>query len=450
VSRSGTGPARGTRAFAILALSAIFLTSVNLRPAVTSAGALLRDVQVATGMSGLTAGILTTLPPVCFGAFGLLTGRVARRLGTATTVLGGLLILAVSLVVRTLTDDAWWVVVWTVPALAGMAVGNVLLPVAVKRVFPTRVGRVTGIYSFGLALGTAAAAGVTVPIAQAAGSWRVGLAIWAVPALLAAIPWWWLRPARPGRDLPPAHPGEVARTSPLPGDPSVSVGGPTGTAPPGGADAVAGRPARPSSAPEPSAAGSVPIHRGLQAWGLTGFFGLQSLAAYVIMGWLPSIYQDAGIAPARAGLLLALVVGIGAPISVVLPELAARRPDQRAWVVGLAAMAASAYLGLLFAPAAAPVVWAVLLGTGMGAFPLALVLIGLRALTNEGTAKLSALSQGVGYLIGASGPVAIGVLRDVTGSWRAPLLVLLVLLIPQVICGLIAGREGHVDTPGPR
>jgi hypothetical protein len=210
----------------------------------------------------------------------------------------------------------------------------------------------------------------------------------------------------------------------------VAAGAPTGPAAPDGPGADAGRPAA-STAPAPASAASVPIHRGVQAWGLTGFFGLQSLAAYVIMGWLPSIYQDAGIAPARAGLLLALVVGIGAPISVVLPELAARRPDQRAWVVGLAAMAASAYLGLLLAPAAAPVVWAVLLGTGMGAFPLALVLIGLRALTNEGTAKLSALSQGVGYLIGASGPVVIGVLRDVTGSWRAPLVVLLVLLIPR-------------------
>jgi MFS transporter, CP family, cyanate transporter len=429
VARSGTGPARGTRAFALLALSAIFLTSVNLRPAVTSAGALLRDVQLATGMSGLTAGILTTLPPVCFGAFGLLTGRLARRFGTAATVLGGLLVVAVSLVVRTLTDDPWWVVAWTVPALAGMAVGNVLLPVAVKRVFPTRVGRVTGIYSFGLALGTAAAAGITVPIAQAAGSWRVGLAIWAVPALMAAVPWWWLRPARPA--------------VPSGSEASAAVGAPAGTPVPAGSAVQV-------PAPEPPAPPAVPIHRGRQAWALTGFFGLQSLAAYVIMGWLPSIYQDAGIAPARAGLLLALVVGIGAPISVVLPELAARRPDQRAWVVGLAAMAASAYLGLLLAPTAAPVLWAVLLGTGMGAFPLALVLIGLRALTHEGTAKLSGLSQGVGYLVAASGPVAIGVLREVTGAWRAPLLVLLVLLIPQVACGLVAGREGHVDAPVPR
>jgi MFS transporter, CP family, cyanate transporter len=388
---------------------AIFLTSVNLRPAVTSAGALLREVQLGTGMSGLEAGLLTTLPPVCFGAFGLLAGRLGRRFGTATTVALGLLLVAVSLVVRPMTDQAWWLLLWTVPALAGMAVGNVLLPVAVKRVF-----RITGIYSFGLALGTAAAAGVTVPIATMAGSWRFGLAIWAVPALLAAIPWWWLRVVR----------------APIPPPAAASA---TGAAPP------------PAAAPL-----ARPVHHGRQSWALAGFFGLQSLAAYVVMGWLPSIYQDAGIDPAHAGLLLALVVGIGAPISIVLPELAARRDDQRVWVVGLAAMAAAAYLGLLLAPAGAPVLWAVLLGVGMGAFPLALVLIGLRALTSEGTAKLSSLAQGAGYLLAASGPVAIGVLHDATDSWTPPLLVLLALLVPQVACGLVAGRAGHVDAPARR
>jgi MFS transporter, CP family, cyanate transporter len=392
---------------------AIFLTSVNLRPAVTSAGALLRDVQLGTGMTGLEAGLLTTLPPVCFGAFGLLAGRLGRRFGTATTVALGLLLVAVSLVVRTLTDQAWWLLLWTIPALAGMAVGNVLLPVAVKRVFPSRVGRVTGIYSFGLALGTAAAAGVTVPIATLAGSWRFGLAIWAVPALVAAIPWWWLRVVR--APIPaPATPSSVAASPPA--------------APPA----------------------ARPVHHGRQSWALAGFFGLQSLAAYVVMGWLPSIYQDAGVDPAHAGLLLALVVGIGAPISIVLPELAARHEDQRGWVVGLAAMAAAAYLGLLLAPSAVPVLWAILLGIGMGAFPLALVLIGLRALTSEGTAKLSSLAQGAGYLLAASGPVAIGVLHDATGSWTPPLLVLLALLVPQVGCGLVAGRPGHVDAPARR
>jgi MFS transporter, CP family, cyanate transporter len=416
--RRDRGPARGTRAFAWLALVAIFLTSVNLRPAVTSAGALLREVQLGTGMSGLEAGLLTTLPPVCFGAFGLLAGRLGRRFGTATTVALGLLLVAVSLVVRPMTDQAWWLLLWTVPALAGMAVGNVLLPVAVKRVFPTRVGRVTGIYSFGLALGTAAAAGVTVPIATLAGSWRFGLAIWAVPALLAAIPWWWLRVVRA-----PIPPPAAAASA--------------GAAPPAAASAAAAPPAR-------------PVHHGRQSWALAGFFGLQSLAAYVVMGWLPSIYQDAGIDPAHAGLLLALVVGIGAPISIVLPELAARRDDQRVWVVGLAATAAAAYVGLLLAPAGAPVLWAVLLGVGMGAFPLALVLIGLRALTSEGTAKLSSLAQGAGYLLAASGPVAIGVLHDAADSWTPPLLVLLALLVPQVACGLVAGRAGHVDAPARR
>jgi MFS transporter, CP family, cyanate transporter len=401
-------------------VAAILATALTLRPAVTSLGALLPDVQAATGMSGATAGLLTTLPPICFGAFGLLAGRLGRRFGTATTVGTALAVVAVSLLVRPLTAGAAWLVLWTVPALAGMAVGNVLLPVAVKREFPTKVGRLTGVYSLGLAAGTAVAAAFSVPIATATGSWRAGLAVWAVPALLAALPWWWLRP--PGRGGSP-------------GAPDGSEGAPGSKPPAWSVTEVAGARVAPP----------VPVHRRSQAWALAGFFGLQSLAAYVIMGWLPSIYRDAGVGPTTAGLLLALVVGIGAPVSVVLPELAARRPDQRPWVVLLGALAASAYLGLMVAPASAPVLWAVLLGLGMGAFPLALVLIGLRARTHEGTAKLSSLAQGVGYLIAASGPFAIGVLRDATGSWTPPLLVLLVLLVPQILCGLAAGRPGHVD-----
>jgi MFS transporter, CP family, cyanate transporter len=187
------------------------------------------------------------------------------------------------------------------------------------------------------------------------------------------------------------------------------------------------------------------MYRNPKAWALAGFFGMQSLAAYVAFGWLPTIYQDAGIPPGTAGLLLALVIVLGAPISVVLPELAAKRADQRPFVVGLTATAAVAYVGLLLAPAQAPWVWATLLGIGMGTFPLALLLIGLRAASSEGTARLSGMTQGAGYLIAAGGPFAIGALHDATGEWTIPLLVLLGLLVPQLACGWVIGKPGHVD-----
>jgi MFS transporter, CP family, cyanate transporter len=406
---SRTAVASGQRtAVTVTAVIAIVVTAANLRPAVTSAGALLRDLQAATGMSTVEAGVLTSLPPICFGVFGLLGARLGRRVGTAPTMIGAMLLVAVSLVARATSDAPMLVLAWTVPALAGMAVGNVLLPVAVKRWFPHRVGAATGWYSVGLALGTAAAAGLSVPLATLAGSWRVGLGAWAVPALLAALPWLWLR--RDEADRPPPRP----------------AGSPTG--------------------PQGDRAIVRAVRRDRRSWALAGFFGLQSLTAYVVMGWLPTIYQDAGVAPETAGLLLAVVMALGAPVSLLLPVFAGRRADQRALVVTIVVCAAIGFSGLLLAPAAGRWVWAVLIGVGMGAFPLALVLIGLRAATSAGTAELSSLGQGAGYLLAAGGPVAIGLLRDATGTWTPPLLVLLGLLIPQLLCGLAAARPGQIDT----
>jgi MFS transporter, CP family, cyanate transporter len=410
---------RDRRAVVLVAGAAILLTALSLRPAVTSFGALLREVQQATGMSSTVAGVLTTLPPICFGVFGLVGGWVGRRLGTAQALLAVAVLTTVGLAARVATDAPLLIVVFTVPALVGMALGNVLLPVAVKRWFPRHIGRATGAYSMVMAVGAALAAAVSVPIAETAGGWRAGLGVWAVVALVAVPCWLWLRSStRAGED------GRIPEEAVVLGVAEARLG----------SRAVAAR-------------------RHPKAWALAGFFGLQGIGAYVLVGWLPTIYRDAGVHPRTAGLLLGLVMILAAPISVLLPELAARRDDQRVLVLGLAAMSMAGYIGLLVAPAAAPWVWATLLGVGFGAFPLALVLVGLRASTAEGTAQLSALSQGVGYLITAGGPFAIGALHDATGGWTWPLLVLVALLVPQLACGLVAAKPGFVDeqeTRAPR
>lgn len=413
----GPQPRSRVRTLGWLAGLAVVITAINLRPAVTSFGALLPDLRQDIGMPSGLAGVITTLPPICFGVFGLLAGRWSRGRDTALVLSGAMVLTSASLVARVVVGSPELVLLWTVPALAGMAAGNVLLPVAVKRWFPNHVGRATGLYSTALAVGTALAAGGSVPVARAFGTWRAGLGMWAIPPLLAIPVWMWVR--RHAHTPPPA----AAATTP--------------------AATPASATATPSTVtPQPPPA---PVHRQRKAWALAGYFGLQSLGAYAVMGWVPTIFQDAGVDASTAGLLLALITMLGAPISIVLPEIAARRDDQRVYVAIIATMAVSGYLGLLFAPAAVPVLWATLIGLGMGAFPLALVLIGLRARGADGTARLSSLSQGVGYLVAASGPVSIGLLHDVTGAWTVPLIVLIGLQVPQVVFGLSAAKPGHVD-----
>jgi MFS transporter, CP family, cyanate transporter len=391
-----------------LATLALVLTAANLRPAVTSLGAVLPEVRAGTGTTGVVAGILTSLPPVCFGVAALFGARIGRRFGTARTLLTAMLVTGAMLALRATSGSSAAIVGWSVGALVAMGIGNALLPVVVKRWFPGRVGDATGWYAMALAAGTAAAAGLTVPVADATTGWRIGLGVWAVPALLAAVPWWWLRE---GRHRPPGDDG--------------------------GDDLLV--------APRYDHAIGLRVRRHGRSWALAGYFGTQSLAAYVVMGWLPSIYRDAGVTPATAGSLLAVLMLVGGPVSLLVPAFASRYVDQRPLVVMLAGAAATGFGGLLLAPAAAPWVWAVLIGIGMGAFPLALTLIGLRARTTDGTAALSSLAQGVGYLIAAGGPVLFGLLHDATDSWDLPLAAVIALLVPQLACGLIAAHPGTVD-----
>ncbi len=392
---------------------AVIGAALNLRAAVTSVGALLPEAQAALGMSALRAGILTSLPVVSFGVVALLSNLIARRLGLTRALTLATAAIAFGLLLRVAVVDSTWLLATSLIVLSGIAVGNVLLPVAVRAWFPDRVGPMTGWYAIALSLGTGLPAALAVPLAAALGGWRPGLAIWALPATLAVLPWVLALRAGPTPDPSP-------RRSVVP----------------------------PRSTQRPTQPSTTPVHRRLQSWALAVFFGIQSLEAYVVMGWLPSILRDAGVGAERAGAMLGVAMIVGGPVALLLPRVAGRTDDQRPFVVGLALLSAGGYAGLLLAPAARPLMWTVLLGLGLGAFPLALLLLGIRAATPTGTAALSSLTQGVGYLLAAMGPVTIGVLRDRTGSWTIPLLVLAGLLVPKLLAGLVAAAPGQVDVAG--
>ena len=50
------------------------------------------------------------------------------------------------------------------------------------------------------------------------------------------------------------------------------------------------------------------------------------------------------------------------------------------------------------------------------------------------------MSQSIGYLICACGPLLFGLVHDLTNSWNAPLTMLILLLLPQLHTGMLAGR----------
>ncbi|MCO6009785.1 MFS transporter [Actinoallomurus purpureus] len=390
-----------------LAAVALVLAALNLRPAVTSVGPVLEEVRGALGMSATVAGLLTSLPALCFALVGFAAPRFARRHGAGGVIAIGTVVMAAGLAVRPFAPDALVFVALSAVALAGIAVTNVLLPVVVKQRFPDRVGAMTGLYSMALNVGASTAAAITVPLARAfGGEWRAGLGSWAVLAA-AAIPAW----IALGRRRAPA-----ART-------------------PGVEPAAQGSPE-----PAPGAR----ITRNATAWALAVFFGLQAGAAYVIIGWLPQMFRDAGLSAEMAGLLFAVTSLLGVPLSFALSAVAGRLGNQSGLAAALAVCGLAGYAGLWAAPATAPWLWAVLLGLSNCSFPLALTMIGMRGRDGATVTRLSAFVQSTGYLLSIPVPVLVGALYQHSGGWRAPLSLMAVLMLLQLGAGLVAGRDRRI------
>ncbi|MEO3826493.1 MFS transporter [Actinomadura sp. B10D3] len=382
-----------------LAALALMLAALNLRPAVTSVGPVLEEARAALGMSATAAGLLTAMPAVCFALVGFTASRLARRHGPDAVVLSGMGAIAAGIALRPLAPDGTVFVALSAVALAGIAVTNVLLPAVVKQRFPDRVGAVTGGYAMALNIGASTAAATTVPLAHRFGDWRIGLGAWALVAAVAVPAWIGLARDRVAL-APSADPAPDAE--------------------------------RPSLARSPT------------AWALAVYFGLQATAAYIVIGWLPQIYRDAGLSAETAGLLFAVTSVLGIPLSFALALVAGRLRRQGGVAVALGLFGLAGYAGLATAPAAAPWLWACLLGVANCSFPLALTMIGMRGRDGATVTRLSAFAQSTGYLISIPGPVLVGALYEHGGGWEAPLVLMAVLMVPQLAAGLLAGRDRQV------
>nr|WP_171074689.1 MFS transporter [Nonomuraea basaltis] len=390
-----------TTPLAWLLVLGIVLAALNLRTAVTSVGPLLDQLSGALGMTSVGTGLLTTLPVLAFASVGAVTPSLARRIGEHRLLLLALVTLGAGLLVRSLVGSAPVFLLSSAVALSGGAVGNVLIPTLIKRHFPARTGIMTTVYTTALATGTMLAAAATVPIERASGDWHIALGVWAALAAVAAIPWLALLRSEPERHT-------------------------------GGRDAGLRR-----------------MLGSRLAWMIAIYFGTQSMIAYIMFGWLATILTDDGYSTSQAGLILGVFTALSIPVSIAVPMVASRFRDQRPVVVVLVAFYAAGFLGLWAGPASTAPVWVFLISVGMGSFPLALVMLGLRTRTPEATAALSAFGQSAGYLIAGAGPLLVGVLYELTGGWGLTYTLIFGVLAAQLFTGLYAGRDRYLEDERP-
>ena len=378
-----------------LLVAGIVIAGANLRAALTAVGPLVREIRADTGISSGAAGLLTTLPLLCFAALALPAPALARRFGLRRVLTGGLLLLAAGIALRSAPGVVALFAGTTLLGLA-IAVGNVLLPSLVKHEFPAYTGLLMGVYITVMNSGAALGAGVSVPLAQQGFGWRGALGVWALPALVAALVWFYL----------------------LRGD-------------------------RPMSPVAVTSRGS--LWRSPLAWQVTLFMGLQSVVFYASIAWLPEILQSGGLSAAQAGWMVSLMQFVGIPAALFAPILAGRRPAQRGLLATAALLSGAGILGLLLSGGALTILWVSLLGLGQGAsISLALTLFALRTTDAAGAAALSGMAQSAGYLLAAAGPFLFGVLHDLTQSWSLPLALLFTVTVALLFAGLGAGRDAYV------
>lgn len=400
-----SGPPRPSGVSAALLVVAIVVLALNLRGPFVAVSAVLEPIRADLGISASTAGLLTSLPVLCFGVATPLASALLGRAGLGRGVSISFVVLLAGIVVRSL-DGLPAALAGTVLIGLAITVANVAVPVVIGRDLPQSSGAVLGVYTAALNVGSMITLTFTVPIADATG-WRIALLAWGALVLVGLAVWWYAT----------RHEGRA--------DPTGPVDGPTG--------------------PAPAADDRVWWRRPV-VWGLTVGFAGQAFAYYGVTAWLPVLLRDElGMSPGAAGAsasifqIAALVGAFGVPVLLRVC------PGPRLVVVVVAAGWTTLPLGLLLAPQLWAL-WCSVAGAAQGGgLVVIFALVVRRARDQTDNRRMSALVQGGGYLVAATGPTAVGAVHEATQSWTAPLLVVLAAIVLMGVAATASAGRGGVD-----
>lgn len=422
-----------------LAIAGILLIATNLRMPMTSASPLLPRIKEDVGLSAASASFLISLPLLCFAVFSPIVPRIAARFGLAHSLFGALVAVNVGIVLRSWVGSfGLWA--GTVLIGVGIAIMNVLLPALIKRDFPDHAGTLTGVYSAFQSLMAALAAAVAVPIAGLPGwGWQGALGLTLGAGLIGLAVF-----------APQVRADHVVRRQQVLARNQVTSEASDAGA--GSAETAATVQASPDTASSAASAAASPaavarprsILRSPLAWVITAYMGFQSTLFYSILAWWPAIEMSSGISEESAGFHIAVIQASGIVGSLVAGWLMKR--DVVGPTVAVAVSTVIVVLvGTMFVPQLA-LLRALLIGTAQGGlFTVALTLFGARARTPMSAARLSGMAQTFGYVIAASVPPVLGVVREATGSWTASLWILLGIAVITLVSGLISAKPRYVE-----
>ncbi|MCK0144041.1 MFS transporter [Arenibacter sp. F26102] len=381
----------------VVIILGILFIAANLRAPITSVGPVITEISENLNLSPAFIGLLTAIPLISFAVLSAFAPKVARKTGLERLLLYSLLVLAIGLFIRSVGNVP---LLFTGAALIGAAItmANVLMPAYIKKMFPNKVGLVTGMYLVSMNFTSALAAGFSIRIGQASGmGWQGSIGVWGVLAVISLFIWY-----------------PQVKNSPT--------------------VAVASKKTSTKS-----------LWKSGLAWNIAVFMGLQSLLFFSLAAWLPAVLQSWGMAASRSGWMLSFIQMAQLPIMLIGPILAARMKDQVILVWVSFTLLILGLAGIIFGKTSFIIPSVIIIGISLGlAFALAMMFMVLRTRTTSESAELSGMSQTVGYIIAACGPPLFGALFSLTGNWHVPLALLVVSAIALFFVGLNSARNRYI------
>lgn len=358
---------------------ALILAAFNLRPGITSVSPVLNDITKGLGMSSAMASLLTSIPLLCFGFCSLFAGRLANRFQAEKTITFFIALIGIVTFARIFTNSAIFLLITALLIGAGIGIVSPLLSGFIKNNFPEKAASMIGIYSTSMVVGASISIGLTTPLQHwLNNSWSNGLAFWSILALI-AIPFWLM----------------VIKSS----NTHISSQKSKSTLP----------------------------FKNKNAWLLTAFVGLVTLMFYCFAAWLPAIVVEKGGTAELGGVIGTIAMIAQLPATLLLPSLLRAIPSKRFWITVLT-LSIMIGLSLLSFTNVTPIISSICLGIGSGGLVSLTLLLPIdKASSPMEASSWSAMTQAIGYMIGAVGPFIIGYLHDYLGSF-IPTLYLLIFL----------------------
>lgn len=377
----------------IIACTLITLVGFNLRSVILGVPPILPLIQHDLQLSYATAGFLTALPVLALGGAAWASGLLAERIGARNCVSIGLALLGAGALLRALWLTPLTLFLFTLLLSLGIALSQTSVPVLARGWFPSRIGLVSALFSDGLIVGEAVAAGVTVPVMYwflGRTAWIATFIFWAVPVFLLLAFWLWLAPASP------ATVGKLRRQ-----EPSLYP------LPEGSARVAAAPAIRVQRAPRHSTG-----RTRIGALHLGVLLGAGSLVYFGMNSWIASYnlaVHAGGLTPAA----LALLNTAQLPSSLSVTFFAQRWAGLRWPFVAAGITCVVAIVAWVLTPPGLELLWAALLGASSAlVFTLGIALPPLLATPDE-VARLTGITISLTYGVAFGGPFIGGELWDI-------------------------------------